>query len=94
MLHRVVCAAAIAETAEAVFTDQFTHEQQSIARRIFLRLTELNDETSTGDTHAAGQHLNELILKPEEALITHAVLKTLADARLLTIKEDFGRSCA
>src|SRR5215217_303754 len=37
---------AIAETAETVFTDQFTHEQQAIARRIFLRLTELSDETS------------------------------------------------
>jgi hypothetical protein len=35
---------AIAETAEAVFADQFTHEQQAIARRIFLRLTELGDE--------------------------------------------------
>ena len=32
---------AIAETAEAVFTDQFNPEQQAIARRIFLRLTEL-----------------------------------------------------
>ena len=41
---------AIAETAEAVFTDRFTHEQHAIARRIFLRLTELGDETSTGDT--------------------------------------------
>ena len=39
---------AIAETAETVFTDQFTHEQQAIARRIFLRLTELGDETATG----------------------------------------------
>lgn len=31
---------AIAETAEAVFADQFTHEQQEIARRIFLRLVD------------------------------------------------------
>src|SRR5574338_1106688 len=41
---------AIAETAAAVFADQFTHEQQEIARRIFLRLTELSDEASTADT--------------------------------------------
>jgi transcriptional regulator with XRE-family HTH domain len=37
---------AIAETAETVFTDQFTHEQQAIARHVFLRLTELGDEAA------------------------------------------------
>src|SRR5687767_16032719 len=37
---------AIAETAETVFTDQFTREQKTIARKIFLRLTQLSDETS------------------------------------------------
>ena len=36
---------AIAETAEAVFTDRFTPQDQDIARRIFLRLTELGEET-------------------------------------------------
>jgi len=41
---------AIAETAETVFTDQFTRDQQSIARGIFLRLTELSDEASMADT--------------------------------------------
>ena len=80
---------AIAETAETVFTDQFTHEQQAIARRIFLRLTELNDETSTADTRRRAT-FNELILKPEEAANTHAVLKALADARLITTSEDFS----
>ena len=35
---------AIAETAEAVFADRFNHNQRDIARRIFLRLTELGDE--------------------------------------------------
>ncbi len=78
---------AIAETAEAVFTDQFTREQQRIARRIFLRLTELGDETTTGDTRRRAR-FNELILKPEEAPATHAVLKALADARLITTSED------
>ena len=78
---------AIAETAEAVFTDQFTHEQQAIARRIFLRLTELGDETSTGDTRRRAT-FDELILKPEEAATTQTVLKALADARLITISED------
>jgi WD40 repeat protein len=78
---------AIAETAEAVLTDQFTQEQQEIARRIFLRLTELGDETSTGDTRRRAT-FNELILKPEEANTTHSVLKALADARLITTSED------
>ncbi|HEY6073789.1 MAG TPA: helix-turn-helix domain-containing protein, partial [Anaerolineales bacterium] len=78
---------AIAETAETVFTDQFTHEQQAIARRIFLRLTELNDESSTADTRRRAP-LNELILKPEEAESTHSVLKALADARLVITSAD------
>jgi len=78
---------AIAETAEAVFTDKFTHAQQAIARRIFIRLTELGDETSTGDTRRRAT-FNELILKPEESDATQAVLKALADARLVTTSED------
>jgi WD40 repeat protein len=78
---------AIAETAEAVFADQFTHEQQAIARRIFLRLTELGDESGAGDTRRRAT-FNELILKPEEATMTRAVLKALADARLITTSED------
>lgn len=78
---------AIAETAEAVFTDQFNDEQRSIARRIFLRLTELNDEGTAAETRRRAT-FNELILKPEEALSTHEVLRALADARLITTTED------
>ena len=78
---------AIAETAEAVFTDQFTREQQVIAQRIFLRLTELGDDTTTGNTRRRAS-FKELILKPEEAATTQAVLKALADARLITTSED------
>lgn len=78
---------AIAETAETVFTDQLTREQQSIARRIFLRLTELNDETSTADTRRRAR-LDELILKPEQGESTRVVLKALADARLITTSAD------
>jgi WD40 repeat protein/basic membrane lipoprotein Med (substrate-binding protein (PBP1-ABC) superfamily) len=79
--------AAIAETAETVFSDQFTHEQKRIARRIFLRLTELHDENSMADTRRRAK-LRELILKPEEAEDTHEVLTALAEARLITIHED------
>ncbi|RPJ21855.1 MAG: hypothetical protein EHM33_25040, partial [Chloroflexi bacterium] len=78
---------AIAETAEVVFLDLFSHEQREIARRIFLRLTELGDETSTGDTRRRAT-FNELILKPEDADTTQYVLKVLADARLITTSED------
>jgi WD40 repeat protein len=78
---------AIAETAEAVFVDQFTREQQAIARRIFLRLTELGDDSGAGDTRRRAT-FNELILKPEEAATTRAVLKSLADARLIITSQD------
>jgi WD40 repeat protein/transcriptional regulator with XRE-family HTH domain len=78
---------AIAETAEAVFTDQFTREQQAIARRIFLRLTELGDETATGDTRRRAS-FDELIRNADERDTTRAVLKALADARLITMAED------
>jgi WD40 repeat protein/transcriptional regulator with XRE-family HTH domain len=78
---------AIAETAETVFTDRFTHEQQAIARRIFLRLTELGDESSAVDTRRRAK-LDELILRPEESDVTRAVLKSLADARLITLDEN------
>jgi len=77
---------AIAETAETLFTDQFTQEQQSIARRIFLRLTELGDDTSAVDTRRRA-NLEELILNPEEADSTRGVLKALADARLISLDE-------
>lgn len=78
---------AIAETAESVFVDQFTAAQRTIARRIFLRLTELGDETATGATRRCAS-FDELILKPDEAASTQAVLKILADARLITLGED------
>lgn len=78
---------AISETAESVFVDQFTPEQRAIARRIFLRLTELSEETSASDTRRRAS-FNELILKPEEAATTQHVLKTLADARLIITSED------
>ncbi len=78
---------AIAETAEAVFVDRFTREQQAIARRIFLRLTELGEVTAVGDTRRQAT-FKELILKPEETAATQAVLQALANARLITTSED------
>ena len=74
-------AGAIAQTADTVY-GQFSPEEQATARSIFLRLTELGEE-GTQDTRrrvAPG----ELVRRPEEAPAVEAVLKTLADARLIT----------
>ena len=78
---------AIAETAEAVYTDRFTPQDQDIARRIFLRLTELGDETASGDTRRRVA-LTELTMKPGETDATRNVLKVLADARLISTNEE------
>ncbi len=78
---------AIAETAESVFSDRLSQPQRVIARRIFLRLTELGDETNSGDTRRRAC-LAELILHPDQAEATHTVLRALADARLITLGED------
>jgi WD40 repeat protein len=78
---------AIAETAESVFKDRLTPDQQEVVRHIFLRLTELGDEATTGDTRRRAT-IDELILKPEETSITRTLLKVLADARLVVTSED------
>jgi WD40 repeat protein/class 3 adenylate cyclase len=75
-------AGAIAQTADTVYSG-FSPEEQAIARNIFLRLTELGAE-GTQDTRrrvAPG----ELVRTAEEAPAVEAVLKTLADARLITM---------
>jgi WD40 repeat protein/energy-coupling factor transporter ATP-binding protein EcfA2 len=75
---------AIAQTAERVYHQQLTPEQQEIARNIFLRLTELGEGTQ--DTRRRAP-LEELIPRPEDAADVEAVLRTLADARLVTMAE-------
>ena len=76
---------AIAETAESVFTDQLNHEQQELARAVFLRLTELGEGTEDTRRRAT---LNELTRRSEDATQLRLVLNTLADARLITLNED------
>jgi len=78
---------AIAETAEAVFQDQLDSEQRIIARQIFLRLTELGDDTTTADTRRRVS-FDELASRPEDRKQVHEVLMTLADARLITTDQD------
>ncbi len=79
---------AIAETAETVFQDQLLPEQRVIARQIFLRLTELGDETTSADTRRRVS-FEELTTKPEDREQIHEVLMTLADARLITTNQNF-----
>jgi WD40 repeat protein/class 3 adenylate cyclase len=78
-------AGAIAQTADTVF-EALTPEQHAIARSIFLRLTELGEE-GTQDTRRRVAPA-ELIPRPEDAPTVEAVLKTLADARLITTGEE------
>jgi WD40 repeat protein/DNA-binding SARP family transcriptional activator len=72
---------AIARTAETTY-EQLTPVQQAIARSIFLRLTELGEDTQ--DTRRRAE-LSEFIPHPGEAPAVEQVLRTLADARLITM---------
>ncbi|MGB8644837.1 MAG: DUF6339 family protein [Anaerolineae bacterium] len=79
--------AAIAETAESVYR-KMSPEQQTIARRIYLRLTEAGEGSSDGtpvDTRR-GTAISELISHPEDAPAVDAVLKMLAEAHLISTK--------
>jgi WD40 repeat protein len=74
---------AIAKTAESVFA-ALSPEQQTLARRIFLRLTELGEGTQ--DTRRRAP-LSELTPHTDDGWRVQELLKTLADARLLTLSE-------
>ncbi|MBN1148610.1 MAG: AAA family ATPase, partial [Anaerolineales bacterium] len=75
---------AIARTAETTF-NQLAFQQQAIARNIFLRLTELGEGTQDTRRRAS---LTELIPNPQDAPLVQAVLKQLADARLITVSRE------
>jgi WD40 repeat protein/transcriptional regulator with XRE-family HTH domain len=78
---------AIAETAETVFQDVLDLPQRAIARQIFLRLTELGEEGAMTYTRRRAAFA-ELIPNGAEAAAVLEVLKTLADARLITTEPD------
>jgi hypothetical protein len=74
---------AITQTAESVY-DNFSTEEQTIARGIFLRLTELGEGVQ--DTRRRVK-LDELVqTRQQEAVVK--VLQTLTSARLVTTEED------
>ncbi len=75
---------ALAKTAERVYHEALTAEQQALARNIFLRLTELGEGTE--DTRRRVR-LGELTPRPEAAADVQEVLRVLVDARLVTTGE-------
>ena len=77
---------AIAETAEP-YSPTNLPANIMIARRIFLRLTEIGDESPTTDTRRQAT-LRELVAQPAAEPNTLVVLKALADARLIITHEE------
>ena len=72
---------AIAKTAEETFKS-FTPEEQSIVRRIMLRLTKLGEGTE--DTRRSAR-IDEVVTTSSEASAVERVITAMVDARLLTI---------
>jgi tetratricopeptide (TPR) repeat protein len=72
---------AIARTAEAVFTQRLTPEQQPVARLIFTRLAGLDVDSQNTRRRAA---YSELITRASDPLTIDLVLNILTDARLVT----------
>lgn len=70
---------AIARTAEAIYTQQLTPEEQTLARSIFLRLTALGEGIEETRRRAS---LSEI--QPAAG----PVLEILADARLITLSKE------
>ncbi len=75
---------AIAQTAENVY-DNFSPAEQVIARGIFLKLTELGENTQDTRRRAT---LHELVQADAAQDAVTKVLKTLVDARLVTTEQD------
>ena len=72
---------AIAQTAETVFRQRLTPEQQPIARMIFIKLAEIGEGALDTRRRAT---FSELITKASDPVIIDAVLGILTDARLIT----------
>ncbi len=73
---------AITKTAETVYREALSPDQQALARNIFLRLTELGDGTEDTRRRVA---IAELVPRPEQQNDVDEVLRRLAGARLVTI---------
>jgi WD40 repeat protein/basic membrane lipoprotein Med (substrate-binding protein (PBP1-ABC) superfamily)/DNA-binding SARP family transcriptional activator len=78
---------AIAHTAEKVYQQGLDGSQQAIARQIFLRLTELGEDTP--ETRRRAQ-VTELLPSVDQRPAVEAVLEKLVEARLVTVSEDYA----
>lgn len=72
---------AIAQTAETVFRQRLSLEQQPIARMIFIKLAEMGEDSLDTRRRAA---FSELITRATDTSTIDAVLSILTDARLVT----------
>ncbi|HEY0380076.1 MAG TPA: TIR domain-containing protein [Pyrinomonadaceae bacterium] len=77
---------AIAKRADAIYAS-LTPEQQQIARRIMLRLTQPGEGTEDTRRRAT---MDELVTRGEESKAVEDVTQAMADARLLTTDTDEG----
>ncbi len=77
-------AGALAQRANAIY-EGLTPAQQAIARRVLLRLVQPGEGTE--DTRRRAE-LSELRTRPDEEADLEAVVKALADGRLLTTSQD------
>lgn len=75
---------AIAKRADSIY-ELFTPEQQTIVRRVMIRLTQFGEGTE--DTRRRAM-MSELITCPEESEAVESVVKKMADASLLTTSAD------
>jgi hypothetical protein len=75
---------AIAKTAQQVYFQRLTAEQQALARNIFLRLTDLGEATQATRRRA---DIAELVPSPGNLSAVQEVLGILAEARLVTLGE-------
>ncbi len=75
---------AIAKTADALYQRDLTSAEQPIARSIFLRLTELGEDSPDTRRRVA---LSELIPQDEKKASVEQVLNILVNARLVTLSQ-------
>lgn len=72
---------AIAQTAETVFRQRLSREQQPIARMIFIKLAEMGEDSLDTRRRAA---FSELLTRSTDTKTIDVVLNILTDARLVT----------
>src|SRR5215204_2283596 len=72
---------AIAQTAESVCRQRLSTEQQPVARMIFIKLAEMNQDSPDTRRRAT---FSELITRATDTSTIDAVLSILTDARLIT----------